>query len=265
MKSNTQMEGRQILKATLQAFCAAQPKLGQREQALLARLEAAGPAQDAFALVPEPGRAAALLSTILQAAELQADFGLHIARAKRDLGSRTRRGELERCEKALSALRTYLSELQTGSVGWIQAQTIESPESLVRISAGLTALEDLVGAQRRIAQETLKRLGATRKANGRQAATLAALGWLADGVKRLTDRPHRNHVAALARVVLRVRVSEDQIRAAERTRKREWRMPLTNGPVVNMKGPVSRTRNVEESLRSAAHAKQPRLTTLPRA
>ena len=89
----------------------------------------------------------------------------------------------------------------------------------------------------RVAKEDQMRFGATRKnglAKGKPIASdlaetiapqNAAIGWLAEGVRRVTGKAHLRIVADLAEVILRTSLTLDRVRAAARTRDREWRRP----------------------------------------
>jgi hypothetical protein len=87
-------------------------------------------------------------------------------------------------------------------------------------------VKTVIRDRRRIAKETALRTGATRKTSG-DAADTAAVGWLAEGVRRACGKPHHVPAAALAGIVLGFEVSVDQLREAERTRREhEWRQRI---------------------------------------
>jgi hypothetical protein len=92
---------------------------------------------------------------------------------------------------------------------------------------GLNLLTDRIEAEWRIAREDSLRFGATRKSNISKASQYAAIGWLAEGVHRITGRPHYREVCELAEVILGLAVSIDNARWCARQRKREWRLSLT--------------------------------------
>ena len=86
-------------------------------------------------------------------------------------------------------------------------------------------LANAIDARKRISQETLLRIGATRKTRD-AAADTAAIGWIAEAVRRNCGRPNRAASADLAEVVLGCKVSVERLREAERTRReRDWRKP----------------------------------------
>jgi hypothetical protein len=78
---------------------------------------------------------------------------------------------------------------------------------------GLSLLEQTIRGEERIAKETPKRFGATRK-TGRGAAELAAIGWIAEGFQRAVGRADWKSAAKLAELVLQCPVSTARIREA---------------------------------------------------
>ena len=224
MKRDSTGRGRSIMQAAVNRLLEVKPALSKRELALIARLDRDAEVHAAFSLMEDHARANALLNTILQAAELQEKFPTIIEDAKRFLGSASNQGELERHEKAIDRLETFLQRLRTSEVGRVQAQQIEDAGTLAAIREGQRALRSLIKTQRRIAEETIGRLGATRSSSAKNAANLAALGWLADGIRRLTGKPNRSLVAGLGQAVLQAPMTEDQVRVAERARLHDWRV-----------------------------------------
>jgi len=225
MKRDSTGRGRAIMQAAVNRLLEVEPALSRREMALVARLDRDAEVHGAFSRMVDHACADALLNTILQAAELQARFPTIIKDAKRLLGSASTLGELERHEKAINGLEIFLQRLQTSKVGRVQAQQIEDAGTLVAIRKGHRSLRSIIKTQRRIAEETIGRLGATRSSSAKNAANLAALGWLADGIRRLTGKPNRSLVAGLSQAVLQVAMTEDQVRVAERVRVHGWRVP----------------------------------------
>jgi hypothetical protein len=103
------------------------------------------------------------------------------------------------------------------------------------VESWLLALADMRGtieARQRIAVETPARLGMTQKHHQEEARLIAALGYLAEGIERISGQPHYRHVATLAEIVLGTteEIDPDRVRSALRTRRsRDWRqVPLTD-------------------------------------
>jgi hypothetical protein len=103
-----------------------------------------------------------------------------------------------------------------------------------RVESWLVALADMrstIEARRLIAVETPPRLGMTRKHNQEEARQIAALGYFAEGIERISGQPHYQHVATLAEIVLGVEeIDPERVRHALSVRRsRDWRqVPLTD-------------------------------------
>jgi hypothetical protein len=132
----------------------------------------------------------------------------------------------EGCDDALRKLRDLVSKTLSGPFDRLTARVVLEPEDCEAIARSLDLLARVVAAQRRIARETVTRLGATQKTKG-DAAVTAAIGWIAEAVRRNCRRPHDRAAADLAAVVLCCEVSTDRLREARRTREtRDWRLPI---------------------------------------
>lgn len=253
--------GRASLLSALNAFRLANQEIPASEEIVLKRLLNDRRAAAAFAVVPlEATRGSLLVLTCLQAAEILKIFDQEVARSNRLLGSARKEGELDRLEKGLRAIDTFLKTLLAQPVGRIRTQHTLPSGMLESISNNFLLLQDILGTERRIAQETPRRLGATRKV-GKGAAELAALGWIAEGFRRVVGKTDWDAVAQLAEVVLGKSVTADRIREAERTRnEREWRMPLNPRRTGKASDEVVRVRRTRAASRSSADAQLPRLT-----
>jgi hypothetical protein len=94
------------------------------------------------------------------------------------------------------------------------------------INHSIYVFKELIADRQRVASETILRFGATRKSarSNKNAAQTAAIGWLAEAVERIAGRPLTRHAAVLAEATLAIRdITEDRVREALRTRRREWR------------------------------------------
>jgi hypothetical protein len=111
-------------------------------------------------------------------------------------------------------------EAETIATPVSEAETIDTTISAMK--RGLFLIVDRIKIERRIAKETLLRLGATRKSQIDQAGPNAAAAWLANGVHRITGKPHLREVIDLLQVILETEFSEDRVKHAARKRNREW-------------------------------------------
>jgi hypothetical protein len=140
-----------------------------------------------------------------------------IADAKRKLK------EAPQYDRAIATVTALLKEARTPPVNHLTAYTPPGPERSELESKALNSINDRLAVRTRIAKETILRLGTTRKSHGKKAAETAAIGWIAEGVKRITKRTNARLSADLAELVLGHEVSLDQVDNAAETRKREWR------------------------------------------
>jgi hypothetical protein len=104
-----------------------------------------------------------------------------------------------------------------------------------QVESWLLALADMhraINLRQLVAFETPTRLGMNRKNSQEDAREIAALGYFAEGVERISGRPHYQHVATLAEIVLGIEefIDPDRVRNALGTRRsRDWRqVPLTD-------------------------------------
>jgi hypothetical protein len=128
---------------------------------------------------------------------------------------------LRRHQQSVEDLRQFLDQAirwhEDPIVDWL---AIPEQESAAYRDA-LTGIAALIELRQRTAEETVLRLGATRKSTSKSAAETAAIGWLADWVVHLTGKPFAQQVAFLAEVALDIgEVSEDRVRGALKARRR---------------------------------------------
>jgi excisionase family DNA binding protein len=99
-------------------------------------------------------------------------------------------------------------------------------QEIQMINHSIYVFKVLIADRQRVASETILRFGATRKSarTNKNAAQTAAIGWLAEAVERIAGRPLTQHAVVLAQATLAIRdITEDRVREALRTRRREWR------------------------------------------
>ncbi len=134
----------------------------------------------------------------------------------------------EKIAHALSSIENVMllvAELEAEKPDSLDGRITFDAKSWSAVKGELQFLQDKLQARKRIADETPGRLGATRKIKNRgKAATTVAIGWLAEGIRGASGRPHLVAAAQLASVVLDREISPEQMREAEKTRRRDWRL-----------------------------------------
>jgi len=212
------------LKDALATFRAtAGDDLDPKAAAVLDRLAVDERAAGAFAeLDLNEAGAAKILTACIQAEELRRTFQDHIDLHTKSEGGKG--GWLVRLSKAVAELRRFVGQLDRPPDDRLSASLRYDPSIIEEMKRGLYYIDDAIKARRTIAKETIPRLGATRKSvDSGKAAETAAIGCLAEGVRRCCGRPHRRAATDLAEVVLGCEVTIDRIREADRTRQRDWR------------------------------------------
>lgn len=209
------------LQIAIVAYCdAAGDTLDEHGRAVLKRLAADDRASGAFDKFGADGCVATgILSGCIEADLLVRTFNdrLETERAALD--------RLAALDKAVDDLRAFIAELEAGPKDRLSASIRHDPADIMDMKRVLGVFRSAIAARRRIANETALRIGATRKTRD-VAADTAAIGWLAEAVRRSCGQPHTEAAADLAEIVLRCEVSADRLREAERTRRtREWRTP----------------------------------------
>jgi hypothetical protein len=190
--------------------------------AVLDRLSRDDRAAAAFAeLDLDEAGARKILTACIEADELHRNFEGHISTMLDEL---RKDGRLDRLSKAIADLQCFAKELNRQPDDRLSASLIYDLFTISEMNHGLYCLNNAIEARRRIAKETVQRLGATRKKlNDGKAAETAAIGWLAEGVRRCCGRAHFRAAADLAEATLGGEITIDRVREAWRTRQREWR------------------------------------------
>ena len=207
----------QRFKALLAEFReAAAGNLDEDETLLMNRVAKSVEAPEIFRKVGNDVTIRRLLSLCIEAYSLAKNFEKSIGEA-RHLLSRA-----PAYERAIADIDDLLKRTQTPALHRLQAYTYPDPDIIELERRALASIRDRLAVGVRTANETLLRLGATRKSHGRKAAETAAIGWMAEGVKRITGRTNSRLTADLAGLVLGCTVSLDRVDNAAETRKREW-------------------------------------------
>jgi len=130
---------------------------------------------------------------------------------------------ISNAKRAIETLKSFMKEVEAGPKDDLDAFILYDDMDMSAAKHGLYIIETAVQLRERITFETPRRLGATRKLGGTAAVT-AAIGWLAEAIRKISGEPHHNATAQLASVVLDHEISSDRVREAERTRlDRDWR------------------------------------------
>lgn len=195
---------------------------------LLARLASSPEARQAFERLKLEQRRdeAAILNTCIQADNLARTFGPRIKMANATAA------RMLRLWTSVAELTVFLAELfdeheHPPQLDPLSVPSEESPTNIAIMQHGLALISGRIVAGWRTAKEDVLRLGATRKANIKQAGENAAIGWICEGIRRVTGRAHFSAVRELAQVTLRVELDDlDRIRRCANVRKREWRKSL---------------------------------------
>jgi hypothetical protein len=217
------VQGTNLLKGALKEF---EPRLGNLDPhaiAVIKRLEGEQRAADAFKIFNiGPKKGARIIQACMEADELARTFDARMRLERRMLGRDGKPGRADKLEKEIADLKAFFGEVNRPRSDYLSAGITYSDEDVSAVKRGLYLLSNAISARRQVAEETLLRLGATRKNRG-QAGKTAAIGWIAEAVRHRCGRPHLRATAELAEVVLRCEVSLDRLRGAEQTRRREWR------------------------------------------
>jgi len=209
-----------LRRAVAQYEAANADAIDEQSRSVLDRLIADKRAVDAFATfdVDENG-AQRLLLACIETDELVRNFHRMVADEKHILS------RLEHLDHCISDLRSFVDDTEAGPRDRLSAMIQHHADTIPHIRNSLHVLHDDIAARRRIALESHARFGATRKS--RDGAETAAVGWLAEGVRRICGKPHSKAAADLAEALLGCEVSEERLREAERTRRsRNWQLPL---------------------------------------
>jgi hypothetical protein len=175
-----------------------------------------------------------LLSGCLESDELLRTFGETLNKERRIIE------QAKRLQLNLEELKTFFDEelwsydhAKIGAtlkdrtyIDRLSARISIDNQDIQMINHSIYVFKELIADRQRVASETILRFGATRKSarTNRNAAQTAAIGWLAEAVERIAGRPLTRHAAVLAEATLAIRdITEDRVREALRTRRREWR------------------------------------------
>jgi hypothetical protein len=218
MRKNTSAADKARFKALMAEFQeAATENLDEDEKLLIRRIAESTEAPSIFAKVKDDVTAKRLLSLCVEAHYLAKNFHRLVSEARQVLAAGPEH------ERAIADVEKLLRETQAPTLNRLTAYTPPDSDRIALEWKALESIKDRMAVQLRTADETILRLGATHKSHGKKAADIAAIGWMAEGIKRITKKTNSRLSADLAELVLGCEVSLDRVDNAAETRKREWR------------------------------------------
>jgi hypothetical protein len=216
------------LQKAIEAYRAAhEQQLDQRSRALLVRLGSDSRAVRAFARLKlkHDEDEAAIVRACVEAEQLSRPAAF----AKRVKKAQAAKKQTEELRKAAAILRRFVNKVaaeQKNAPDPLWMRQLEWPDNLAAMGRGLAQIERRIEAEVHLAELNLFRLGATRKSGAAEAGRIAAIKWLANEVKRITDKAHLSEIADLAGAIVGTDVSLDLVRAAQRARGQwQWIAP----------------------------------------
>jgi hypothetical protein len=224
------------LRNAIGAYLAGQDHLDEFAREVLSRLGSDLDAAKAFAKLKlkDESDERIILSTCIAADALARSFSKRIADVEETLS------RMARFSEAVATLRTFVEQIASKRNDPLASEMLsfriyDPPGSIEAMQRGLYLMAGRIEMSHRAAQEDALRFGATRNTGLAESRSIesesaettarqnAAIGWLAEGVRRVTGKANLASVADLAQVILRTSLTEDRVRAAARTREREWR------------------------------------------
>ena len=219
MPRNTSAANQKRFNALVAEFqVAAAENHSPSEKLLIQRIAESDEAAAIFAKVKDDNTVMRLLSLCVEGHDLATNFHKLVADARRKLKKGPAYG------RAIATVMQLLNEAQAPPLTRLDAYTQPDPKRIAAEHTAVVSILDRLRDQNLIAEETIRRVGTTRKSRGITAAHLAAIGWIAEGVRRITKRTNGPLTADVAELVLGEPVSLDRVKKAAKTRKREWRV-----------------------------------------
>jgi hypothetical protein len=175
----------------------------------------------------------AIIRACIEAENLARTFPERAKKAK----GRSKRRRRERLSDAAATLRSFLNEIISEQQKpldplWIRPK---APEDVAAMRLGLATFERWIEyVEEHVAELNLFRLRVSRKSEAPSkalsAGQFAAIGRLAEEVKRVTGKAHYEEIADLAGVIFGTEVFPEQVRrAAQRARGHwQWVKPKLN-------------------------------------
>jgi hypothetical protein len=250
--------GALCLKVAIGAYRTGSDKLDERTVELLAHLADSSDAAKAFERLKlnNESDAAEILKICIEADDLACTFQQRVNRAKKTSA------RMLQIFTPLVELSSFVAELideieNPPAIDALSTEKIEPSENVLLIWHALSLLASHISSKGRSADEELFKLGATRKSQITQAAENAAIGWLAEGVRRVTGRPQLSAVRDLAEVVVGTEIADlERVRRCARVRRPKLRKPSRKVEVVVRPSPEKKS--LRDNIQLAKRRVRPR-------
>jgi hypothetical protein len=128
---------------------------------------------------------------------------------------------MEQLASHLAELRKFVDELADRARLHSIFATFERQDAAA-MKRGLKLIDNKIQARRRSIIEVTPQYGVTRKRQSKEAAENAAIWMLAEGVRRITSKPHMREVADLAEALLGKEVYLNRVRHIVRSRRKRY-------------------------------------------
>jgi hypothetical protein len=207
-------------------------ELDDQAHKLLRRLASSVKAAKAFErlkLKNDDGKAAIIRACIEAENFARAFPAQEVKKTKKMLTKKELKRRRKQLRTAVATLRGFLNEIISEQQKppdplWIRPK---APEDIAAMGLGLAVFERWIEyVEKHVAELNLFRLRVSRKSEDPHktlsAGQFAAIGQLADEVKRVTGRAHYEEIADLAGVILGAEVFTDQVRYVARRARGHW-------------------------------------------
>jgi hypothetical protein len=228
MGISSRRAGARSLKVAIEVFRAeGGDRLDNRAVELLAHLADSLDAAKAFERLKlkDLSETTEILKICIEADDVACTFQQRVIKAKKTSA------RMFRIFTPVADLLVFVAELidekeNPPAIDPLSTEISEPPENVRLIWHALSLLASHISSKGRSAEEELLKLGATRKSQIAQAPENAAIGWLAEGVRRVTGRPQFSAVRDLAEVVMGTEIPDlERVRRCARARQRKLRKP----------------------------------------
>lgn len=150
-----------------------------------------------------------LVSYCVEALENKTTFRLRLAQEKRWIR------EAKKVAEATQYLRGIVEAISAEPRDSLSAFAAVTSEQRRLYRQSLYEINSFTELRARAAEETPRRIGATRKVQQNEAAENAAIGWLAASIKKIKGRPFETQACIIAQALLSTsKISEPRLRRA---------------------------------------------------
>jgi hypothetical protein len=210
------------LRKAVDAYRSEQEKMEPWAYELLNRLARSDEAAQAFErLKLKDGRERQFLMLCILVAQLALELPKRISTQKKMVK------QLKELDKAITALRSFVSEHVLSRSDLLIPRLdqfpmwgfFQPPDDAVAMTRGIELIAEAIKKQRTVMAE----YGATRKKRQKHAPNIAAIKFLAEGVRRLTGKLHESETRDIALVILGSELPEKSVTYALRPQKERVR------------------------------------------